>query len=49
MAHNYFNDFFSMIVPYAWHLPDGTTVGVNGFAAEERRRHSPASFSPSRV
>jgi lipopolysaccharide transport system ATP-binding protein len=30
-AHNYFEDFYSMQVPYAWHLPNGQTVPVNGF------------------
>ena len=30
-AHNYFEDFYSLLVPYAWILPDGRTVPVNGF------------------
>jgi lipopolysaccharide transport system ATP-binding protein len=34
-AHNYFNDFYSLIVPYAWHLPDGKTVPVNGYEPAE--------------
>jgi len=31
MAHNFFDDFYCLLVPYAWHLPDGKIVPVNGF------------------
>ena len=31
MAYNFFEDFYSLIVPYAWNLPDGKFVPVNGF------------------
>ena len=35
MAHNFFEQFYSLLVPYAWHLPDGRTVPVNGFRVRE--------------
>ncbi len=31
MAHNFFEDFYPLLVPYAWKLPDGKMVPVNGF------------------
>lgn len=36
-AHNHFEDFYSLIVPYTWILPDGRTVPVNGFKTIEGR------------
>jgi lipopolysaccharide transport system ATP-binding protein len=33
MAHNFFEDFYSVLVPYSWHLPDGKIVPVNGYRA----------------
>ncbi|MCX6056672.1 MAG: ABC transporter ATP-binding protein [Chloroflexi bacterium] len=31
MAHNFFETFYALLVPYAWQLPDGKLVPVNGF------------------
>jgi len=41
MAHNFFGDFYSLVVPYAWNLPDGKFIPVNGF--QSRTGHMAAS------
>ena len=41
MAHNFFEDFYSLIVPYAWNLPDGSLKLVNGF--QTRKDEKPES------
>ena len=36
-AHNNLDNFYPMLVPYAWRLPDGRMVPVNGFQKNEGR------------